>query len=98
MDAYPWTSAFRSTHRLPISATFDTSQTRFKDKQPLPSVDRSVSICGPIDTVRIDQNKRETLESPIENAVVGWEMIESIGLDIVAIAFLGRQMPTSSSA
>ena len=46
LESYPWTSAFKVNRKLPIHVEFDRDLRRFKERRPMPSVGRIVSVCG----------------------------------------------------
>ncbi len=46
LESYPWTSVFKANRKLSIRAEFDRELRRFKDRRPMPSVGRIISLCG----------------------------------------------------
>jgi len=60
MESYPWTTAFRANRKFPIHAEFDRELRRFKERRPMPSVGRIVSVCGTLSGLFVDNDTNAT--------------------------------------
>ena len=85
LESYPWTTAFKANRKLSIYAEFDRELRRFKERRPMPSVGRIISICGTLSGFQSDNDADNSRNSTF------------LTLDIHEISFLGAVPQTISA-